>query len=274
MKTTLIIRLFLLLVSLFTFLPIAFAQDYTTWDLPEGAKARLGKGSITGDIVYSPDGTRLAVASRIGIWIYDAATGEELDLLTRYAGEVYSVSFSPNGQTLASGSWDTTIRLWDVMTGDHKKTLEGHGSSVRSVAFSPDGQTLASGSEDSTVLLWKIQSDDSLPVEPEGKHLTKWGFIKSTEVFQNYPNPFNPETWIPYQLAKPTDVSFSIHAADGKVVRTLKLGSMPVGRYQNKSRAAHWDGKNALGESVASGVYYYMLKAGDFTSTRKMLIRK
>ena len=90
----------------------------------------------------------------------------------------------------------------------------------------------------------------------------------------NYPNPFNPETWIPYQLANPADVSISIYAADGKVVRTLKLGSMPAGRYQSRSRAAHWDGKNSTGEPVASGLYFYTLTTDDFSATRKMLIRK
>ena len=66
----------------------------------------------------------------------------------------------------------------------------------------------------------------------------------------------------------------TVYSADGKVVRTLQLGSMPAGRYQNRSRAAHWDGKNAVGEPVASGLYFYTLTADDFTATRKMLIRK
>ena len=93
-----------------------------------------------------------------------------------------------------------------------------------------------------------------------------------TSLLPNYPNPFNPETWIPYQLAKPADVAVTIYAVDGTVVRTLALGHKSVGMYQGKSRAAHWNGKNAVGESVASGVYFYTLKAGDFTATRKMLI--
>ena len=97
---------------------------------------------------------------------------------------------------------------------------------------------------------------------------------KETALLPNYPNPFNPETWIPYQLAKPSDVSISIYAANGTVVRTLIVGHQPVGIYQDKSRAAYWDGRNSLGEPVASGVYFYTLTAGDFTSTRKMLIRK
>ena len=97
---------------------------------------------------------------------------------------------------------------------------------------------------------------------------------KETSLLPNYPNPFNPETWIPYQLASPADVSISIYAANGTLVRTLDLGHQPTGMYQHRSRAAHWDGKNDIGESVASGVYFYTLTAGEFTATRKMLILK
>ncbi|MXV76648.1 T9SS type A sorting domain-containing protein [Candidatus Poribacteria bacterium] len=97
---------------------------------------------------------------------------------------------------------------------------------------------------------------------------------KETALLPNYPNPFNPETWIPYQLAAPAEVAVSIYAIDGKLVRALELGYQPIGIYESRSRAAYWDGKNALGESVASGVYFYTLTAGDFTATRKMLIRK
>ena len=97
---------------------------------------------------------------------------------------------------------------------------------------------------------------------------------KETALLANYPNPFNPETWIPYQLAAPTAVTVTIYAVDGTMVRTLSLGHQPIGIYQDKSRAAYWDGKNTLGETVASGVYFYTLKAGDFTATRKMLIKK
>ena len=97
---------------------------------------------------------------------------------------------------------------------------------------------------------------------------------KETTLLANYPNPFNPETWIPYHLAKDADVTLHIYAVNGTLVRTLTLGHQAAGMYQNRSRAAYWDGKNALGESVASGVYFYTLTADDFTATRKMLIRK
>ena len=97
---------------------------------------------------------------------------------------------------------------------------------------------------------------------------------EETALLANYPNPFNPETWIPYRLSKPADVTVIIYAANGAIVRTLALGHQPVGMYQNRSRAAYWDGKNAQGEPVASGIYFYTLTAGDFTATRKMLIQK
>ena len=97
---------------------------------------------------------------------------------------------------------------------------------------------------------------------------------EETALLHNYPNPFNPETWIPYQLAKPAEVTLTIYATNGAIVRTLVLGHQPAGIYQYRSRAAYWDGKNEVGESVASGVYFYTLTAGDFNATRKMLIRK
>ena len=97
---------------------------------------------------------------------------------------------------------------------------------------------------------------------------------KATALLPNYPNPFNPETWIPYQLATPASVTLTIYAANGVVVRTLALGHQSAGIYQSRNRAAYWDGRNAQGEPVASGVYFYTLSAGDFTATRKMVIRK
>ena len=95
-----------------------------------------------------------------------------------------------------------------------------------------------------------------------------------TSLLTNYPNPFNPETWIPYQLARAANVSISIHAADGAEVRMLDLGHRPAGLYLQRSRAAYWDGRNTLGEEVASGIYFYTLSAGDFTTTRRMLISR
>ncbi len=481
------------------------------WHLPTGRRLRTLADDSSYSAVFSPDGTTIAGGIGADIWVWDMRSGERLQRLTgdnRY--NIFSLSFSPDGGTLASGSADSTIRLWDVDTGENKHTFTDHTNSVYSVLFSSDGKTLASGSTDGTVLLWDIIPSDPTSVTPStpttlnatvnlspspvqspaiGKQLTfslnivdsenitgyqatvtfdstalkhvqsangdylpagaffippkvdentvqlaasslagessgdgtlatitfevvaakastvslsdvlltnsaggttapeienaeitapprlpedvnndgvvniidltfvasnfgeqgenaadvngdgvvniidltsvaaafgntaaapiawdsdseiiptkqqvqKWlreaqklnltdpafqrGIVvlenllkaltpKETALLPNYPNPFNPETWIPYQLAEPTDVSISIYTANGKLVRKLDLGHQPVGIYESRSRAAHWDGKNAQGEPVASGVYFYTLKAGDFSATRNMLIRK
>ena len=179
MKT---IATLVMLFILFSF--NTFAQDYTQLGLPEGAKARLGKDGISGNIAYSPDGARLVVASLIGIWLYDTATHQvansrngEVALLTGHTGGVASVAYSPAGSTLAGGSDDGTVRMWDTQTGALLRTLTGHtggvsvgvygpeGSTltghtggVASVAYSPAGSTLASGSNDDTVRMWDIQT--------------------------------------------------------------------------------------------------------------------
>ena len=95
-----------------------------------------------------------------------------------------------------------------------------------------------------------------------------------TALLANYPNPFNPETWIPYELANAAEVSVSIYSTQGHLVRQLELGHQDAGIYRSRSRAVYWDGRNAFGERVASGIYFYVLMAGDFAATRKMLILK
>ena len=97
---------------------------------------------------------------------------------------------------------------------------------------------------------------------------------EETALLRNYPNPFNPETWIPYQLAESAEVTLTIYDMNGQLVRRLGLGHQAAGMYQSRSRAAYWDGRNQLGEPVASGLYFYTLTADDFTATRRMLILK
>ena len=97
---------------------------------------------------------------------------------------------------------------------------------------------------------------------------------EETALLGNYPNPFNPETWIPYQLATAAEVTLMIYDINGQLVRHLALGHRAAGVYQSQSRAAYWDGRNEVGESVASGLYFYTLTAGEFSATRRMLILK
>ena len=95
-----------------------------------------------------------------------------------------------------------------------------------------------------------------------------------TELLANYPNPFNPETWIPYRLAEDGFVTLTIYDLSGQVIRTLDVGHRIASAYESRSKAVYWDGRNGLGERVASGIYFYTLTVGDFSATRRMLILK
>ena len=158
--------------------------DYPTWHVPDGAIARLGKGPVgTGDkaVAFSPNGQSLAVASGIGVWLYDVATSRELMLLPS-ASAVSSVAFSRNGMQLASGSVDGTVALWNIATGQNTDTFEARrgkispvsfsqkgtltaSRSVESVAFSPNGTLIASGRKDGTVVLLDIATGNATILE-------------------------------------------------------------------------------------------------------------
>ena len=156
------------------FFPHAFAQDYMRWELPEGAKMRLGKGEIENreghltDIgkarsyQFSPDSSQLAVFTSIGVWIYDVQTGKEIKLLTDHReGAIDRTVLSPDWRylTCPRNSWEHhEIRLWDTDTGEIKTTFEGHTDRVAWVAFSPDGKMLASSDFEGVIWLWDIDT--------------------------------------------------------------------------------------------------------------------
>ena len=123
-----------LLMLLALLLPNAFAQDNTQMNLPKGAVARFDKG-IAWEILYSPDSTRFAVESSIGIWLYDTMTGQEVALVGAHMGRVLGIAFSPDGKTVASGHIDRAVRLWDTETGEPKGTLTGHTRLISGVVF-------------------------------------------------------------------------------------------------------------------------------------------
>ncbi|MDE0427750.1 MAG: T9SS type A sorting domain-containing protein, partial [Candidatus Poribacteria bacterium] len=106
------------------------------------------------------------------------------------------------------------------------------------------------------------------------QHLLANARPDETVLLANYPNPFNPETWIPYHLAESADVKISIYDAQGVLVRELSVGHQSAGYYTSRSRAAYWDGRNALGERVASGIYFYQLETDEMSPLRKMVILK
>ena len=263
--------------------------DAHTGELLHTLIGGAGERFPTTSIAFSPDGSTFASGtSDQTVRVWDTQTREVLHTLTgrRFSGAVRALSFSSDGKILATGGYDS-IPLWDVRTGALLWKLEGHTGSVESVEFSADGNTLASWSTSGTVLLWDLRL------------ATMWGDIKRTRVvvgrtrrfsepaptatvlmptetalLPNYPNPFNPETWIPFQLKKPAHVTLAIYDLKGRAVRSLAAGHQPAGIYRSRDRAAYWDGRNEMGQSVANGVYFYTLSAGDFTATRKMLVGK
>ena len=173
MKPTCLFISALLFISV-VFLPDTFAEDYTRWELPEGAKMRLGKGEIANfeghltDIgrarsyQFSPDGTQLAVMSLIGIWVYDVQTGKESTLaVERMNGATDDIALNPNWQTFAMiRANSNTVELRDLHTGKHKKTFGGPKRRMISVAFSPDGKMLAGGDLDGVIWLWDIDTGE------------------------------------------------------------------------------------------------------------------
>ena len=145
----------------------------------------------------------------------------------------------------------------------------------------PDAVVVPAGLKYSTVAGWIDQAraeDDGTAAFREGiaklEYLLTLLIPEETVLLHNYPNPFNPETWLPYHLSEPAEVTLTIYGIDGRVVRRLDLGHQDAGYYQSKARAAYWDGRNAVGERVASGIYFYTLTVGDFAATKKLLIRK
>ena len=139
---------------------------------------------------------------------------------------------------------------------------------------------------DGTILLWEIErvvipdSTKRIGVADEGRQLSECSRLVTplvptdTALLPNHRNPFSRETWIPYQLKKSAKVALTIYGMNGQVVRILVLEHQPAGAYRSRSRAAYWDGRNREGESVAIGVYFCTLTAGDLITTRKMLVGK
>lgn len=247
------------------------------WDTNRPYQIRWTLHTPVESFAYSPDEKTLAGGKRDGtIILWDVVNREEKATLRGHTEWVGSVDFSPDGKTLASTGLhtDKTIRLWDVATASHKLTLTGHTERIARLAFSPDGKTLASASSDGTILLWEYPLAQRTAGAPAFLTEDTNNDQVLNAVLQNYPNPFNPETWIPYQLEEPAEVAVRIYTAKGTLIRTLAVGHRPAGIHKQREDAVYWDGKNEFGEPVASSVYFYTLTAGDFTATRKMVIRK
>ncbi len=163
-----------------------------------------------------------------------------------------------NGAKAASAAWADLNRKRVVETGDKLEiaVYDEYGN----IVSGPFQRTVSTADIHSAYLSIQLRIGDVMP--------------KATVLAQNFPNPFNPETWMPYQLNKATEVAIQIYDISGRLVRTLELGWQKRGAYMTASSAAYWDGKNEAGEPVASGTYFYTLRAQDFAATRKMVILK
>jgi hypothetical protein len=144
----------------------------------------------------------------------------------------------------------------------------GYSTATRYIEFSNPNQVRF----EFDVSCWAMTKTGSGVPAPSGESCMPVTIPSESAMGQNYPNPFNPETWIPYQLCEDADVAISIYSISGELVRKLELGQKNAGIYISRDEAAYWDGRNSIGEEATSGVYFYSIKAGDFTDTRKLVI--
>lgn len=141
----------------FAFLHSIYAEDVSNWHVPENAKARLGKGNIN-EIQYTPDGKILAVATDIGIGLYDTDTNKEIALLGAHTGEINSIDFSADGSILAYDSGSNVV-TWDMLNNSQKTVIEGTNDfNVLSAAISPDGKTIAGGTSYGKTYLYDVET--------------------------------------------------------------------------------------------------------------------
>ena len=234
-------------------------------------------GSVTGDsIPAGPHQIRITVEGQL-------ATGDvnrdgvvsilDLILVAQQLGKRVPAD-SP-----ADVNGDGVVSILDLI-----RIAQGIGNRTASAA-PPNSPAPLSGGEGrvdaATIEAWiaqaRLEDDGSLAFKQGIENLE--GLLASlipeeTALLTNYPNPFNPETWIPYQLSESAEVTLTIYDMNGQLVWRLAVGHQAAGMYRSRSRAAYWDGRNQLGEPVASGLYFYTLTADEFTETRRMLILK
>lgn len=269
-------------------------RDDTTvklWDVETGAlkTAFLGHTYGISELAFSPDGQTLASGGWDGIiFFWDLASEVSVETETAQFAEdanrdgvvdlqdlvfVASQFGQPGAENAADINGDGVVDIADILLVAGALQVDNGAPSVYSRSIE-----LLTAAEVEQWLRQAQHVNDKAPVFQRGiavlQSLLAVLTPKETVLLPNYPNPFNPETWIPYQLAAAADATIRVYTASGELVRTLALGYQSAGTYQSRSQAAYWDGKNELGEPVASGIYFYTLSAGRFTVTRRMVIRK
>ncbi len=217
--------------------------------LPEGAKLRLGKGKIR-QVAYSSDGTKVAVATRIGLWLYDVKNSNKTSFLLPHKCSIESIAFSPNGKILATGSNDNLVRLWDVSTGKQVKTLIGHRREISSVVFSSNGNKLVSASP-GEISIWDVATGTHIQtIERFTGHTSDISFIDNSLILAELPID-----------------------EKGKIVKLTELiTGKPL--WSSKKFQKHFkkvtispDGKSIAGANIQEMVYLWDINTGEQTKT-------
>lgn len=195
----------------------------------------------------------------------------DLVLVAQHIGETITTPISPNPDIDGDG----VVTISDlVLVGQHFGEPFNAASPSRDI-WSFDPQYLPLLTRTLNMMEDSPSSEPGFLTTKELlRNLISKTRVSKAELFQNYPNPFNPETWIPFQISESANVEIRIHNAAGKLIRVLDLGYRNAGYYKSQADSARWDGTDENGEMVASGVYFYSIKAGQFTATRKMMIVK
>ena len=138
-------------------------MDAKTWALPTGAIARIGRGTAY-SLALSPDGNRLAIGSKIGLWLYDIPTMNPLAFWEKKGGIVSTIAFSPDGTLFATGNTRGDIKIWDIRNQQciSEMKCEGKFNSVYQLTFSPDGQRLASSSGNYAFHIWHLDTGEQV----------------------------------------------------------------------------------------------------------------
>jgi hypothetical protein len=196
--------------------------------------------------------------------------------------DVYSadivMTYDPQRLLLSDASRTSSTSGWLF---EHGTELTA-SRSITSLRISLAGASQPSSNGSLITLSFDVLSADAVRELDIAELRLNGGMIKASienlprafALLQNYPNPLNPETWIPYQLTEVADVTITIYSVNGQIVRQLELGSKMPGHYVDRQRAAYWDSRNEWGESVSSGIYFYVIQAGTHTDMRKMLMLK
>ena len=261
------------------------------WDVATGEHIETFSGhtSRVESVAFNSDSTVLASGSRDGtvlLWDIPQPPPEPVEPPPPLVGDV-------NGNGVVNILDLALVGSRLGQTGENSADVNGDGvvdiadlvqvaGAIGSTAAAPTAHPFALANLTPTDIKdWLIQAQDSDLIDLQSQRGIR--FLEQllialapqeTALLPNYPNPFNPETWIPYQLANDADVTLIVYDTEGTPVRQFDLGHQSAGFYTTRLKAAYWDGRNENGESVASGVYFYQLQAGDYTDLRRMVILK